>query len=247
MCRQNPPCGENILIGDGDAELGLVVLKARNWSFFFFENWIARFNLLGEGVCLSQGPKKGFSGKKHVSPFHVSSDDACGHYWRGDGPLNDTYFQTASQVRRKVDAVKTQFVYYLLSTLGKSANSKETSYDMVLLYHTVYLFNIYIYIIYMIDFIPIQPFIDANFFRPRISFETFQVCDPQDFPLWPLVGIDNPFLLVSWLPIRWIFPWKIFLLELVRGEKQKNGASNWWKTWYIWYRCDFVLLCICFL
>ena len=59
MCRQNPLRGTSM----GDAELGLVVLKARNWSFFF-ENWIARFNLLGEGVCFSQGPKKGFLGKK---------------------------------------------------------------------------------------------------------------------------------------------------------------------------------------
>lgn len=246
MCRQIPPCGENILIGDGDAELGLVVLKARNWSFFFWK-LDRKIQFVGWRGVFVPGAEKGIFREKTCFTFPRFKWYACGHYWRGDGPLNDTYFQTASQVRRKVDAVKTQFVYYLLSTLGKSANSKETSYDMVLLYHTVYLFNIYIYIIYMIDFIPIQPFIDANFFRPRISFETFQVCDPQDFPLWPLVGIDNPFLLVSWLPIRWIFPWKIFLLELVRGEKQKNGASNWWKTWYIWYRCDFVLLCICFL
>lgn len=70
--------GENLLIGDGDAELGLV-LKARNWSFFF-ENWIARFNLLGEGVCLSPGAKKGFFREKRFHLSNVSSDDACGHY-----------------------------------------------------------------------------------------------------------------------------------------------------------------------
>lgn len=103
------------------------------------------------------------------------------------------------------------------------------------------LFNIYIYIIYMIDSFQSSHSIDVNFLRSRISSETFQVCDPQDFPLRPLVGIDHPFLLVSWLPIRWIFPMEHFLLELVRGESWKM-ATNWWKTWYVWYRCDFVLL-----
>ena len=100
-----------------------------------------------------QGHKRLFREKRfHLSTFQVMMLVVT-ITEKGDGPLNDMYFQTASQVRRQVDAVKTQFVYYLLNTPGKSANSKETSYDMVLLYHTVYLFNIYIYIynIYMID------------------------------------------------------------------------------------------------
>ena len=62
-----------------------------------------------------------------------------------------------------------------------------------------------------------------NFSAP--NFFRNQVRDPQDFPLRPLVGIDNPFLLVSWPLIRWIFAWKIFLLELVRGKAEKMGSN----------------------
>ena len=66
----------------GDAELG-------GWCWrleigvFFFENWITRLNLLGEGGCVfPRGQKRVFREKRfHLS--NVSSDDACGHYWRG--------------------------------------------------------------------------------------------------------------------------------------------------------------------
>ena len=63
MCRWTTPCGENLLIGDGDAELGLVVLKARNWQLFF-ENWIARFQFVGWRCVFFPGAEKGFLGKK---------------------------------------------------------------------------------------------------------------------------------------------------------------------------------------
>lgn len=73
MCRQIPPCGENILIGDGDAELGLVVLKARNWSFFFLKIGSQDSICWVKGCVCPRGRKRDFQGKNmfHLSTFQV--------------------------------------------------------------------------------------------------------------------------------------------------------------------------------
>ena len=146
MCRQNPLRGTSM----GDAELGLVVLKARNWSFFFWK-LDRKIQFVGWRGVFFPGAEKGVFREKmfHLSTFQVMMLVVT-ITEKGDGPLNDVYFQTASQVRRQVDAVKTQFVYYLSWTLLESQQIQRKHH--IIWYYCTILYNLfsiqYISIIY---------------------------------------------------------------------------------------------------
>ena len=64
-----------------------------------------------------------------------------------------------------------------------------------------------------------------------------QVRDPQDFPLWSLVGSDNPFLLVSWPPESPENPQR-----LETGEAAVMVPID--GVVMVWYRCYYFVVYI---